>query len=324
MKACSPKNKTLRLGVSSCLLGEKVRFDGGHKKNDFLIEGLSPYVEWVSICPEVEVGLGIPRDALHLEEREGQARLIQTKNSQDLTKAMQVYARKKILELRSQNLSGYILKKNSPSCGMERVKIYSKDRKGIPQRKGQGLFASALQIAFPSLPMEEEGRLADPLLRENFVERIFVYQRLQELFHSKWIMSDLILFHTQHKLSLMAHSPEIYRVLGSLVGEGKSMPRKELQELYQAKFMEAFKRLATPAKHANVLLHVLGFFKRFLDSDSKQELLSFIEDYRKGLLPLIVPITLVQHYVRRFKQDYLLQQSYLSPHPKELMLRNRI
>lgn len=324
MKVSHSKNKVLRLGVSSCLLGEKVRFDGGHKKNDFLLGSLSPYVDWVSVCPEVEIGLSVPRNVLHLEERDGQVSLIETKSAQDLTRLMQVYARKKISDLRSYNLSGYILKKNSPSCGMERVKLYSKDRKGPPRHNGQGLFAFALQVAFPFLPMEEEGRLSDPVLRENFIERIFVYQKLQDLFHPNWKLSDLISFHSRYKLSLMAHSPEAYKVLGRWVGEGKKVPRKRLQELYQKQFMEAFKRLASPARHANVLLHVLGFFKALLDSDSKKELLSHIEDYRKGLLPLIVPITLIQHYSRLFQQDYLLSQSYLSPHPKELMLRNHI
>lgn len=310
--------------MSACLLGEKVRFDAGHKKNDFLTEVLSPYVEWVPVCPELEMGLGVPRDPLHLEDREGRTYLIQTKSGRDLSAAMISYAKKRLRELKNQNLSGYVLKKDSPSCGMERVKLYPELRKGPPAKRGRGLFAEALLQAFPGLPVEEEGRLADPALRENFIERLFAYQRLKGLFSSSWKLSELVSFHSRHKLALMSHSPEAYRALGKLVANAKDMPRGALEASYQAQFMEGFGKLATRKKHGNVLLHLLGFFKKSLGAEERGELLSVIEDYQKAWVPLIVPITLIQYFAKSLKVEYLLDQTYLNPHPKELMLRNHI
>lgn len=316
--------KPLRVGVSSCLLGEKVRFDGGHKRNDFLTEVLSAFVEWVPVCPEFELGLGIPREALHLENCQGEIRLIQSKSGKDLSAAMKSYSRKRLIDLKKQNLDAYILKKNSPSCGMERVKIYSAGKQGVPARKGRGVFASALQETFPLLPMEEEGRLSDPVLRENFIERLFAYQSLKELFGSRWTLAGLIAFHARHKLALMAHSPLHYKSLGGCVGRAKKASRSTLEVEYSLQFMQALSVIATRSKHTNVLLHLLGFFKSLLDAESRRDLLNCIEDYRKGLIPLIVPITLIQYFSKCFKLDYLLSQSYLNPHPKEMMLRNHV
>ena len=317
-------HKKIRLGVSSCLLGEKVRFDGGHKKDPFLTEFLSPYVEWVPVCPEIEMGLGIPRDSLHLEIQKNHIHLVESKSGKDLTSVMNAYAQKRIQKIKSENLSGYILKKNSPSCGMERVKLYAPRKLGIPLKKGVGVFADTLMREMSCLPIEEEGRLQDPLLRENFIERIFAYQELQDLFNSKWKLSDLIRFHTQHKLTLLAHSPKLYQVLGRHVANAKNIDRKTLKDLYSVEFMHALKQIATRARHGNVLLHILGYFKKSLDPLSRQELLSCVEAYRKGTLPLIVPMTLIQYFAKKEGVDYLLQQTYLNPHPQELMLRNHV
>jgi uncharacterized protein YbgA (DUF1722 family)/uncharacterized protein YbbK (DUF523 family) len=312
----------LRFGISSCLLGEQVRYDGGHKRDAFLVETLGPYVEWVPVCPEVEMGLGTPRDTLRLVRIGEEVRMIMPKTGADHTEGMRSFAKRRVRQLAQQDLCGYILKKGSPSCGMERVRVF--DAGGVPAKSGRGLFAEALLERFPNLPVEEEGRLADPRLRENFIERVFAYHRLRSLFAGKWKRGDLVKFHTAHKLLLMAHSPRMYEDLGRLVANAHALPRASLSARYEAEFMGALRVIATPKRHANVLQHMTGYFRNQLDGDSRQELLALIEDYRKGLVPLVVPLTLIRHYVRKFQVAYLEGQVYLQPHPKELMLRNHV
>jgi uncharacterized protein YbgA (DUF1722 family)/uncharacterized protein YbbK (DUF523 family) len=313
----------VRIGVSTCLLGENVRYDGGHKRDPFLVETFGRFVEWVPVCPEVELGLGTPREAMHLVMEDGDVRLVTTKTGIDHTAAMRRFAARRVAALGRLDLCGYVLKSNSPSCGMERVKVYSRDG-GIPARKGRGLFATALLDAYPLLPVEEEGRLNHPALRESFVERVFAYRRLRSLFGGRWTLASLVAFHAAHKLQLLAHSPAAYRTLGRLVAEAKQVERRELRARYEEGLMRALAARATPARHVNVLKHVLGYFKRDLDDASRRELLSLIEDYRSGTAPLVVPLTLVRHHVRRFDVAYLKGQTYLDPHPKELMLRNHV
>jgi uncharacterized protein YbgA (DUF1722 family)/uncharacterized protein YbbK (DUF523 family) len=312
----------IRIGISACLLGEKVRFDGGHKRDSFLVETLGRYVEWVSVCPEVEMGLGTPRETLRLVRIGEDVRMFMPKTGTDHTDAMRSYAQRRVAELAKEPLHGYILKKDSPSCGMERVRVF--DARGVPAKSGRGLFAEALLRRFPNLPVEEEGRLSDPRLRENFIERVFAYHRLRRLFSGNWSVGQLVAFHTAHKLLLMAHSPKAYASLGRWVAEAKSTPRTKLREEYERDFMSALHELATTRRQTNVLTHVLGYFREQLDTDSRRELLSVVEDYRHGLIPLIVPITLVRHYVRKLEIPYLRGQLYLEPHPKELMLRNHV
>jgi uncharacterized protein YbgA (DUF1722 family)/uncharacterized protein YbbK (DUF523 family) len=316
----------IRVGVSSCLLGAEVRYNGGHKRNDFLVDTLGGFVEFVAVCPEVEIGLGIPRETLRLE-RKGNAvnaalRLITNSKGHDFTDAMNSYAQRRVAALGRLGLSGYVLKKDSPSCGMERVRVYGPS--GMPTRDGSGLFAAALMRCYPSLPAEEEGRLSDPHLRENFIERVFAYRRLRSFFSSRWTLGELVQFHTAHKLTLMAHSPKAYNELGRLVAGAKGQSRGPIRERYELVFMEALKKLATTARHTNVLQHMLGYLRPHLDQASRDELVTLIEDYRHRLVPLIVPITLFRHYVRKFDIGYLRGQVYLEPHPKELMLRNHI
>ncbi len=313
----------IRVGISSCLLGEKVRFDGGHKHDRFLTDNFGQYVEWVPVCPEVEVGLPTPRPSLRLERHGDEVRMVMPKQQRDLTRQMQAYARRRTARLQDQSLCGYVLKKDSPSCGMERVKIYPKTE-GPAARTGRGLFAEALLRQMPNLPVEEEGRLHDPRLRENWISRVFAYHRLRGLWAGRWKLGDLVAFHTAHKFLLLAHSPADYRTLGRLVAEAKQVSRRELRERYETHFMAGLKRIATPAKNTNVLQHILGFFKRDLDAASRQELLGHIEDYRKGMIPLVVPLTLVAHYVRLLEVPYIEEQVYLNPHPKELALRNHV
>lgn len=312
----------IRIGVSACLLGEKVRYDGGHKRDTFLVETFGRHVEWVPVCPEVEMGLGTPRETLRLVRIGGEVRMVMPKTGADYTEGMRAYAARRVRELARENLSGYVLKRSSPSCGMERVRVF--DAHGVPAKSGRGLFAEALLQHFPHLPVEEEGRLADPRLRENFIERIFAYARLRQFFSGKWKLAGLVAFQTAHKLLLMAHSPQAYQRLGRLVAEAKSVPRGELCQRYEAEFMGALQEMATTRRQVNVLQHMAGYFRPHLDADSRRELQAVIADYHSGLVPLIVPITLISHYVRKFDVAYLGGQVYLQPHPKELMLRNHV
>ncbi len=312
----------LRIGISSCLLGEPVRFDGGHKRDSFLVDTFGFFVEWVPVCPEVELGLGTPRETLRLVRKDGQVRLVQPKTGRDLTGEMRAFARRRVEALADERLSGYVLKKDSPSCGMERVRVYTDA--GTADRGGRGLFAEALIARFPQLPVEEEGRLSDPRLRDNFVERVFAYARLRAFFETRWSVGGLVRFHTAHKLTLMAHAPDIYHEMGRLVAGASGASRADLDTRYRARFMDALARLATTRKHANVLMHMLGHFKQRLEADDRAELLAVIEDYRLGLVPLVVPITLFKHHVRRLGVEYLAGQVYLDPHPRELMLRNHV
>ena len=311
----------IRIGISACLLGHEVRFDAGHKRNAFLTETFGRFVEWVPVCPEVECGLGTPRESMRLVRGDG-VRLLTVKTRVDLTAQMERFSGSRVAALSGEDLSGYVLKKDSPTCGLERVKIY--DRHGTPVRGGRGLFAAALVDAFPHLPVEEEGRLADPRLRDNFVERVFAYRRLRSLFVARWTVGDVVRFHTAHKLLLLAHAPEAYRQLGRMVAGARGLSREVLEQRYIDGFMQALAQLATARLHTNVLQHMAGYFKDRVDAASKRELAETITDYRDGLVPLVVPLTLLRHYVRRFEVAYLAGQTYLQPHPKELMLRNHV
>jgi uncharacterized protein YbgA (DUF1722 family)/uncharacterized protein YbbK (DUF523 family) len=318
----STLERPIRLGVSSCLLGNEVRFDGGHKRDRFVTDLLGRFVEWVSVCPEVEVGMDTPRPALRLVGEGDSLRMVEIKSGRDHTRPMERYSARRVRALRGLELCGYILKKDSPSCGMTRVKVYRE--KGMPKREGKGLYASTLMEAYPNLPVEDEGRLNDPKLRENFIERVFAYQRLRHLFRGRWTRGQVVAFHTAHKLQLMAHSTLAYRELGRLVATLKQARRAVFREQYESGFMEALSQLASRGRNANVLQHAAGHMKRKLDSVSRGELAELIHDYRKGLVPLVVPLTLVGHHVRCQDVDYLKGQVFLEPHPKELMLRNHV
>jgi len=318
----STEERPLRVGVSSCLLGNEVRFDGGHKRDRFVTDLLGSFVEWVPVCPEVEVGMGTPRPALRLVEDGDGVRMVEIKSGRDHTRPMKRYATRRVRALLGLDLCGYILKKDSPSCGMARVKIYG--AKGMPRRDGTGLYASALMEAYPNLPVEDEGRLNDPKLRENFIERVFAYRRLRNLFHGRWTAGQVVAFHTAHKLQLMAHSTVAYRELGRLVAGVKQKPRAVFREQYESGFMDALSLLASRGRNANVMQHAAGHLKKRLDPASRAELAALIHDYRRGLVPLVVPVTLIGHHVRRHALDYLSGQVFLDPHPKELMLRNHV
>lgn len=316
-------DRPIRIGISACLLGEQVRYDGGHKRDNFLVDTFGKYVEWVQVCPEVESGLPTPRETLRLVSREGRLRMVMPKSGRDWTDEMTRYSAKRVAALAAEDLCGYVLKKDSPSCGMVRVKVYD-EAGGLPSKTGRGLFANALLSHSPWLPVEEEGRLSDPRLRENFIERVFAFRRLKTLFGGRWGVGDLVAFHTAHKLALLSHSPSAYTELGRLVAGARAVPRADLRALYERRFMETLAVMATPKRHANVLQHMLGYLKDALEAEVRQELARLIDDYRLGLVPLVVPMTMIQHYVRRLRIEYLSGQVYLSPHPRELMLRNHV
>lgn len=310
----------IKIGVSTCLLGENVRWNGGHARDRFVTDILSQYVDFVPVCPEVEAGFPIPRETFRLVGDPADPRLVTSKNKVDHTDRMQRWAAKRVAELEQENLCGFIFKKDSPSSGLLRVKVYGD--KGMPVKQGIGLFARAFTQHFPRVPVEEEGRLNDPVLRETFIELIFTLKRWREALAQKKNMANLVDFHTRHKLLLLSHSPTHYRSMGKLVAEGKSLGAAALYDRYEQQLIDALRLKATIKKNGNVLYHLLGYFKQELSSDEKQELLDIIDQYRREVVPLIVPITLINHYVRKYRQPYLRQQVYLNPHPVELKLRN--
>lgn len=311
----------LRIGISSCLLGKEVRFDGGHKKDDFLVHQLGPHVEWVLVCPELEVGMGVPRESVRLVKAPGEEtpRMVGTRSAEDWTERMLRYAEAKVRALEKLDLSGYVLKSKSPTCGMERVKVYNP--KGVAEKSGRGLFAAVLMERMPWLPVEEEGRLNDANIRENFIERIFAYRRFRVFEKRRPSVGDLVEFHRRHKFLLLSHSEKHLRELGRIVAAAKGKPRGEALQAYKEKFLEAMAVRTTVRKHVNVLQHLAGFFKEAIDAGDRKELADAIERYRRGEAPRLVPETLVLHHLRKANVSYLVDQYYLAPHPKELVLK---
>ncbi len=312
----------IKLGISTCLLGEKVRYDGGHKRDRYLTDVVAPFVEWVPICPEVECGLPIPRESMRLVGTLEEHRLKTGKTGIDHTERMQKWAQQRLDDLKDEELCGFIFKSKSPSFGMRDIKIYSE--KGMPVGKGSGLFARALMERFPYLPVEDEGRLNDAGLRENFIERVFVYFRWRQFLKAGGTRKGLVEFHTDHKLLIMAHSEKHMRKLGKLVAAPHELDNDQLLQNHFETMMQGLKLQATVKKNVNVLQHILGYFKKQLTFDEKQEVLQVINQYHQRLIPLIVPVTLLNHYVRKYQEPYLLRQHYLHPHPAEMMLRNHV
>ncbi|MCE5312733.1 MAG: DUF523 and DUF1722 domain-containing protein [Nitrospiraceae bacterium] len=312
----------IRLGISACLLGEKVRYDGGHKIDRYLKDTLGMYVEWVPVCPEVEYGLPVPRESLRLVGDPASPRMVTTRTNIDHTEGMLRWASKRAAELGKESLCGFVFKSKSPSSGMQGVKVYGDG--GSVSKKGVGMFARAFMSKHPVLPVEDEGRLNDASLRENFIERVFVYSRWLDYLKSDSSKAGLVDFHTAHKLLIMAHSPKHYSLLGKLVAEQKKHSPEKLKIEYISALMDGLKLIATIKKNTNVLQHIAGYFKDKLSAAEKAELQDLINNYHKGLIPLIVPVTLLNHYVRKYDDAYLKRQVYLHPHPLELMLRNHV
>ncbi|WP_050756140.1 YbgA family protein [Nitrococcus mobilis] len=313
--------RRIRVGVSACLLGEPVRFNAGHKRDRFVSDRLARYFELVPVCPEVAIGLGIPREPIRLVGEPQRPKAVGTRHeSADVTSPLAEYARRMAREL--GDISGYIFKSKSPSCGMERVKVYGRD--GSLRGSGRGIYAAEIMRANSLLPVEEEGRLNDPALRENFIERLYAYRRWQELLEEGVTPEALVAFHTRHKLILMAHGTHRAKGLGRLIAQVGSQPIEPLTVEYGAGFMNALACRATRSQHTDVLFHVMGYLKRQLDSEDKAELVALIHDYRQGVVPLIVPVTLLRHHFRRHPEPYIDKQLYLSWQPAGLSLWNHI
>jgi len=306
------------IGISSCLLGQEVRFDGGHKHDSYITGTLGQYFEFHPFCPEVAIGLGVPRPTLHLENIEGKVRCVGVKDPEhDVTERLRDYADQ--LKDRYAELCGYILKKGSPSCGMERVKVYT----GVQSRpEGVGIFAEAMMRLNPLLPVEEEGRLGDPGLRENFIQRVYVYYRWKKLLAEGISAPSLTRFHARHKLIIMSHGD--YRELGQMLADLSQENLAEVAERYSARLMKMLKHVPTRSQQVNVLQHIQGYLKKELSADDKAEMVEVIERYRRGEIPLIVPLTLLKHHFRKAPDPYIEESYYMSPYPQELRLINAL
>ena len=313
----------IRIGVSSCLIGEKVRWNGDHKQDRYVREILSRYFEYIPVCPEMEVGMGVPRETVALYGDPEKPSMISKKTQTDWTKPMGKYIKSRINTLSADDLCGYIFKSKSPSCGISRVPLYS-EFGSHKVKHGPGMFANAFINSFPLVPTEDEGRLNDPRIRENFIVRVFSFKRFNRLLNEKFSLGKWVKFHTQHKFLLLAHSRKHYDDLGELVAHSKTIKPLELKKKYGKLFMEALTSKSTPKKNTDVLLHMMGFLKKLLTKIEKEDILSTIEDYRSEILPLIVPVTLIRHQVKKHNIEYLHDQVYLNPHPKELMLLNHV
>jgi uncharacterized protein YbgA (DUF1722 family)/uncharacterized protein YbbK (DUF523 family) len=310
----------IRIGVSACLLGQPVRFDGSHKHDRYLTGTLGEYLEFVPVCPEVEAGFPIPRETFRLVGDPENPRFITTRTQVDHTARMTEWAERRVQELENENLCGFIFKSDSPSSGLLRVKVYND--KGMAEKKGVGVFARAFTRHFPLLPVEEEGRLNDAKLREMFIEQIFTLKRWRESLARPADRKHLVDFHTRHKLLILSHSPAHAQRMGKLVAGGDGTPLRAVYRDYETLLLEALRMKTTLKKNMNVLQHIMGYFKQQLSADEKQELLDVLDQYRSEVLPLIVPVTLLNHYVRKYDQPYLKKQVYLNPHPAALKLRN--
>ena len=320
METSSPFTK-IPLGVSACLLGEKVRFDGGHKHDPYLTDTVGPYFDYVPVCPEVGCGLPVPRESMHLVGTPESNRLVGTKSGTDYTEQMQAFCERTVEELRTKNLHGFIFKSKSPSSGLFRAKLYTPDGCATTQYTS-GLFARAFTRAFPTLPCEEEGRLHDPDLRENFIERVFALKRFRDDVAAAPSVRVLQAFHASAKYLLMAHEPEGLQELGRLAAAAAPGNLAETLGAYETRFLSAMAERATTGRHVNVLQHMQGYFSDQLTPQDREELGEVLAEYAREQVPLIVPVTLFRHYILKYQVGYLMGQHYLYPHPAELKLRN--
>lgn len=315
------RENRIRLGISSCLLGKEVRYNGGHARDMFVLETFAPYVDFIDVCPEVECGMPVPREAIRLVGDSDRPRLLGHKSQTDFSPQMQTWTATRLAELAREELCGYIFKSKSPSCARYRLKVYPENG-GQPSPSGVGMFTREFIREFPLLPVEEEGRLHDPQLREHFIERIFILRRWRELRRQSPARGPLVDFHTRHKMIFLSHSQVGYRRLGKVVGNLGSLSPASAYTEYEQEMTRVLEYKSSPAKHVNVLMHMLGYFKKDLSPAEKQEMLNLIDQFKRQLIPLIVPITLFKHYIGKYEQPYLAEQLYLNPHPLELKLRN--
>ena len=320
VKSSYRTEKQILIGISSCLLGEEVRYDAGHKHHSYITQTLGRYFKFQSFCPEMSIGLGAPRESMRLIKMEDGIHCVGNRTpTLDVTQQLIDSAQQQISW--HVNLCGYILKKDSPSCGMDRVRVYTGE---MPERNGRGLYAQVLMENFPNLPVEEEGRLGDPVLRENFVKRVFVYRHWRDLDETGLNLHKLTDFHAQYKYVLLSHDQARTRGLGNRLANAGKQQIDEILHWYFPELMQILKICATRKNHVNVLQHLQGFLKDDIDKEDKKELAETIENYRRELLPLIVPITLLRHHFRRHPKPFVEKSKYLDPHPAELMLLNSL
>jgi uncharacterized protein YbgA (DUF1722 family)/uncharacterized protein YbbK (DUF523 family) len=310
----------IRIGVSKCLLGEPVRYDGQHKHDHFITDTLGRFFDFVGVCPEVECGLGVPRESMRLVGDHASPRLMTTRTGIDHTERLQTWAAQRVVELEREALHGFIFKSRSPSSGMENVKVYT-DNGGV-SGKAPGLFGKAFMAHFPTLPCEDEGRLNDPDLRENFIERVFTLYRFRQAMGTRPTLGTLMKFHASNKFLIQSHHEALMREMGRDLAGLKPAAARAYSPQYESKLMRAMKALATVRKHTNILQHMMGFLRDHVDEADRKELAGIVEDYHRELIPLIVPVTMLRHYVTKHGIDYLKDQYYLNPHPLELKLRN--
>ncbi|GGL47879.1 YbgA family protein [Planomonospora parontospora] len=308
-----------RVAVSSCLIGEMVRFNGGHSRDRFLSGELDPYVDWVPICPEIAIGLGAPRETLRLERSPEGPHLVTRKTGRDLTEEMTDLAAERA---RTLDVDGYVFKSKSPSCGIHGIPVYAGT--AAVDRRSRGVFAGRILDAHPLLPVEDEGRLHDPLIRETFVERIFANARLRALLESDWHPRDLVAFHARHKMQILSHDPDVYRETGRIVAHAGVLGRAELAARYAEAFRTAFVRKASVGRHVNVLQHCAGMMSDLLDPVRRTDLAEVIASYQAGLVALSVPLALLRHNARGAAASYVRDQTYFAPFPERLRLRNHV
>lgn len=312
----------IKLAISACLLGDNVRFNGGHKASDLCRDVLAKHFEFIRVCPEVAIGLGIPRESIRLVGSPEQPKALGTQTEgHDVTQPLTDYGVKMAHEL--AGIDGYILMQKSPSCGMERVKVYQAN--GYPAGSASGVYVKAFAQIHPELPMEEDGRLNDPVLRENFLVRVFAHARWRQLCAASLTHQGILAFHTQYKYQLLAHDPVQYKALGRLLADIGRYPVEEIAAPYFRQFMQGLKKPATRGTHCNTLQHMAGYLKNHLEASDRQEIHKLIGEYQQGHVPLVVPLTLLKHHLRHYPDAYLSAQSYLQPYPENLTgLRNAI
>ena len=310
-----------RLGVSTCLLGENVRYDGTEKRDPVLLRAFGDAVEWVPICPEVECGMTVPRDPMHLADDPGSPRLVTTATGEDQTARVQTWMRPRLDELAREDLWGFVLKSNSPSCGRNAVPVL--DSTGARAGEAAGLFAAAVAGRFPLLPVADERSLRDDSMWDNFIERLFCLKRYRDSMRPRRSPGSLAAFHAAHELQLMAHDQGVLREMKELVEHSKELPLDELSARYEELLMTAMALVATPAQNADVLLHTLGLLERYMSPGERQDALEVIEEHRSGRVPLTAPVRLLGRYIRSYAVEYLATQSYFGTHPDELGLRDR-
>ncbi len=312
----------IKVGISACLLGQAVRFNGSHKNSAFCSDVLSEWFDFVPICPEVEIGMGVPREPIRLVNENNQIRVKNvTDQTRDYTDQLHALADKRAPEL--NDLCGYIMMQKSPSCGVFRVKVYNTN--GMPETEpAMGAFAHQLKKHHPLLPMEEAGRINDIRLRENFIIRVFANHDWKQNVLADPQAKHLVAFHTRYKFLLQAHSESHYRLLGKIVADVGIRPINDVLDEYYELFTACLSHVAKINNHVNVLLHMLGFLKTILPSPVKASIINLIERYKEKKVHLIVPVTMLKHYVEIYQIEYLMQQKYLSPYPYELGLRNNL